>query len=718
VLRKLLIRIGWTLSGLLVAYLLLGNVLLNSSIGESLANRKPEKFRISWDFAYTPWPGVVRASNVRMAGHSRRTVWAIQAERIGGRVALLPLLAREVRVPLAWARNVSGGATRIDVDRQPAPARPGGWTLRFDRIEATQIRQANYAGFVLRGTGIATVRFAKQMRGGPMEIFPSSVGFTEATAWLGGEEVLQHGRITASGSLDRHLREEAPGVQKLMKTSATIEIDAQTQGLHVEAAREKSAQLAHLDRPGRLQGRLAWNRGSLEPGSTLAVVLPIDSEFIEADRTLEASARLDVGADGMHARMQIAPGERSHLHADLDLRIAGRQIPLTDPKALLERTDGHLRAQWQFDSLAWLGELVPGSKLVTFDGAGRVESDLVVARGRLQPGSRFVVPRVDASAVALGNVFRGDANAEIVFESAGDGQLRTRLDATMDHFRVAPLDRPGDLYVVGRNLRLELASQGELGQLKEKYRARMVFSDASVPDLRVYNAYLPQGPVKLQRGSGTLSGDLRFDGAGEVADGSLTVAGRKAAVSVGDALVRGNFRLDTQIRRADLQKRLFVADGTLLAIDSLEIDGPAGATNAGWWGKVVLPEASLGWGRPMRLDGRARIDVRDLEPLLVLFAQKKEFPGWINKLLDEGEARIDGRVSWQNGLLILDEVNARNDRFEVLARLESRNKVRTGDLYARWGKLSLGMELQGGKRDMHLVGARHWYDSQPSLRSR
>jgi hypothetical protein len=38
-----------------------------------------------------------------------------------------------------------------------------------------------------------------------------------------------------------------------------------------------------------------------------------------------------------------------------------------------------------------------------------------------------------------------------------------------------------------------------------------------------------------------------------------------------------------------------------------------------------------------------------------------------------------------------------------------------GDLFARWGLLSMGVELAGGKRYLHLVGARTWYDERPAL---
>lgn len=698
-----------------VVYLAMGNALINSGVAESLANRRPEKFRMTWGAAYTLYPGHIHASAVRMAGHTRRTVWNVQADVVSGRVAFLPLLAKEVRVPLTRADGVSGGASRIDVERPPAPAKPGGWTLRFDRIEAIHLQQANYGPLVLRGDGLANFGFVKQVRGGPMQVLHSDARFAGATAWIDGQPLLEQATVAIDGSIDRHLRAEAPGIGKLLKTVATIEVDARTVGLQITAERENAARLQRLARSGRLHGKLSWNRGSFQSGSQLNLSVPVESAIIAEGRELDAIAKLAVGPNDIRGQLQIAPGAQSQLHADAEFTIAGREVPIANPRNLLPRTDGRFRASWQFDSLAWLAELTPGAGLISFDGAGRVEAYLTVVHGKLQPGSRLTVPEVDASAVALGNVFSGNARAELQVEAAGEHALHSRVDATMARFSVAPVDARDAFYVTGKDLRLELVSTGEIAEVKDRFHARMVFKDAFVPDLRVYNHYLPGGLVALQGGTGSLSGDLRFDGADDVATGTLAVTGYDAVVAVGNAKLEGNFILDTRLRRAELQQHRFVADGSTLKIDSLRITTPDRTGSEGWWGTVSLPSASLKWGRPMRVDGRVSVDVRDLEPLLVMFAQRKHMPAWIGKVVDEGEARIDGHVSWHDGTFLLDDVNARNDRFEVLAQLRSKDKIRAGDLYARWGKLDVGVALDGDKRDFHLANAREWYEARPAL---
>jgi hypothetical protein len=530
--------------------------------------------------------------------------------------------------------------------------------------------------------------------------------------------VLQQASLAATGEIDRHTRQEAAGLRKLLKTVATVEVDAGTSGVYVLPLPYKGARLQPLSRPGRLHGKLSWNRGELVPGTALALKFPVESKLIDERQALDAIATVSVDANDIRTHCQIAPGPESHLNADLDLTIEGRLIPLANLASLVQRADGHLRAQWEFDSLRWLNAFIPGSRLVSFDGAGSVDADLLFKQGNVEPGSQLHVPRVNASARALGNLFSGVARAKIAFEPAATSQVRARLDATMEEFSIAAEDQPQVYYVSGQDLQLEAVSQGELEQLKDKFQARMVFKDARVPDLRVYNRYLPRGPLRLASGSGRVSGDLSFDGEGDVAQGTLSVSGSDARVDVGATRVHGNFRLDTQLRRADLNQRQFVADGTRLRIEQLEILAGDRQSSPGWWGDMELPQARLGWGRPLQIDGRASLRVRDLEPVLTMFAAKKDFPAWIGKVVDEGEASVVGRVSWRDSTLILDQIQASNDRFEVLGQVQAHQKALTGDLYARWGELSLGVDLQGDARKLHVVGARKWFESQPPLRPR
>lgn len=698
-------------------YLLGANALLNTSFGPSLANRQPEKFVAAWDSAWSLYPGHFRASGVSLAGHVRRTVWSVQADSVHGRVALLPLLTKQVLVPWLDARGVTGGATRIDVERTPPPPRPGGWTVRFDRVFAADVRHAYFNDLVLQGAGRAVTAFAKTLRGGAMQILPSQANFARGIVWRDGSRLAWDATIGTRFSIAPHLRSEAPGIRRLEKTDLEIEIDAVLAGLSLENHPNRRPELTLTEGPGQLKGRLAWTRGSLAPGGRLSLSLPVQGDIDGTFQSTAARAEVSVTDTGIRMLGHVSPIHAS-ISVDTDLVIQGTAIPLQDPTSIAERTSGHFVSRWHFESLAWLAGLLPGSKFVAFDGDGTLLADLRIHGGQLDAGSFLEVPHVDATASALGNRFAGGAQAKIMFEAATQGELRPHLTAVMQKFEVAPAEFPDRPYVHGTDLRIDAVTHGDRKTLDDLVHARLWFENAAVPDLSAYNRYLPNSRVKFVGGAGRVSGDLQFDREGGVGSGTFRIVGKGAQLGVAELTLLGDVEIDTQLRRADLKSHSFDADGSLLSFKRVRVTHGDELLGSDWWGDVVLERARLDWDRPMTLDGILQARMKDVAVLLALYAQRKHLPAWLGKLIDEGEARADGRVQWQRDALLLEPFTASNDRFDVLARLRLHEKQPIGDLYARWGALSLGVELTDGERQVHLVGARDWFDRQPSLAAR
>lgn len=290
----------------------------------------------------------------------------------------------------------------------------------------------------------------------------------------------------------------------------------------------------------------------------------------------------------------------------------------------------------------------------------------------------------------------------------------------MDEFRVAAADAPGQPFVHGHDLRIEafaapeLAAAEEGAKLRDSVDARLTFRDARVPDLRAYNRYLPSTSLRFESGSGTLDGDLRFSGEGKVGTGEISVAGREVGMIVAGLALQGDVAIATRLRRAELDTHEFNADGSSIALRRVRVLG-ADRPPEEWWADIALDESRLDWDRPMKFDGRVRLRMKDLGVLLDVYAQRKELPAWVEKLVDAGEASATGDLQWRGDTLLLQPLEANNERFDVLARLRLKRKAITGDLFARWGVLSLGVELDGGRRDLHLVRARNWFDARPLL---
>jgi hypothetical protein len=704
--------------GLYACYLLIANVLLNSDFGLQLANRTPEKFVASWSSGRSLYPGHVRVFDVRLAGHVRRTIWSLQADSVGGRIALLPLLARELRVPSLVADGVSGGATRIDLERIPPEPRPGGWTLRFEDVAAGSVRYAYFDDLVLQGKGQGHAGFVKTLRGGPMEVLPSTFGFKDGVLFLDGERLAWDATIESQLQVARHRRDEAPGIRKLEKTDLDVAIEATTAGLRLEHDAQRRPTLRLSSGPGRLTGKIGWRQGSLAPGGSLGLAFPASGNLDGTEESTEATLGMRVMEAGIFLKGGVAPIHDGAIRATTDVAIQGTDIPLQNLGSLRQRASGQFAGQWHFDSLAWLSALLPGPKIVAFDGAGTAVADLKFRAGQLDAGSFVEVPQVAATAGALGNRFDGTAHAKITFDTAGPGEMRPHLVAEMQEFRIAPADAPDRAYVLGDDLRIEATMSGDPTSLADRVQARILFKDARVPDMRTYNRYLPNSKLRFLGGSGRISGDLHFDREGNVGHGTTLLESRQVQLALADLVLQGDIVVDTRLRRTELTTHRFDASGSHVTMKDVRVTHGADVLGSDWWGKVALDQMNLDWDRPATVDGKFKVQCKDAGVLLALYAQRKHLPNWVGKIVDAGEVKAEGRVRMQRGTLLLDPFGASNDRFDVLARLQLQEKQARGDLFARWGGMSVGVELDGGQRQVHLVSARKWYDARPSLAER
>lgn len=616
--RRSIRRVAVAVASAYAAYLLAANLLLSTSVAYSLANRQPGKFVASWNAAWSLHPGHFGARGVKLVGHVRHMVWSVQADAVRGRVALLPLVTKAVHVPSIVATGVTGGATRIDAERVPPPPRPGGWTVRFDGVVADDVRYAYFNDLVLQGNGRAEAGLRKTLRGGPMEVLPSQVHFERSEVWRDGSRLAWDANVGATFAIAPHRREEAPGIRKLEKTDLEIEVDAVTAGLSLENRPDGKPEIVLTDGPGRIDGKLAWAQGSLVPGGRFRLILPVQGDLDGTFESTEAVAEVGVANDGIHLVGRVSPIHAS-VSADTELLIQGTTIPLQDVGSIAGRTSGHFDSRWHFDSLAWLAALLPGSKLVAFDGDGTVLADLKIHDGKLDASSFVEVPHVAATASALGNRFAGDAQARITFEAAAEGELQPHLTAVMQKFEVAPAESPDRPYVHGTDLRIDAVAHGDQATLDGRVHARLWFNDARVPDLRAYNRYLPNSRLKFVGGAGRLSGDLAFDREGGVGSGTFRVVGQGVQLGVTDLAMLGDVEIDTRLRRADLESRSFNADGSRLSLKGVRVTSGDELLGADWWGDVVLDRARLDWDKPIALDGQLQVRMKDIAVLLALY---------------------------------------------------------------------------------------------------
>ena len=709
-------RTLWSLLFAWAAYLVLANLFLNTLLGP-LANRRPDAFQASWGPAYTLFPGHVVARDLQLRGQVRDIAWDVQAASASGRVALLPLLRKEVRIPSVVATGVGGGARHVDRHREPPPPREGGWTLLFERIASDSLRRGYFDELVLEGDGTATFGFSKQLRGGPMQVFESSVRFDGARVLADGTRLLDGASLGGNFSIARHRREQAPGLRKLLLTDGKLDLDAEGASLRGYFDPQGRFRVAVTPGGGRLQARLVMDDGVLQPGGSMVWTAPVHGTGLTGN-ALDDALRLEVHVgEDIGLRLQVPQREGGALELDADLRLQGRQLPVQgDLSGLLPRASGHVVGQWHFGSLGWVAPMFNAPPWLALEGAGELHADLHFEAGQARPGSSIELPDVAAVATVMGNGISGQGRVRADLGSNAQGALQSRLLVDLEQYSITGATPGAAPYAKGTDLQLRMTIDGlpARGDALAATTAHLVFTDAVVPDLRVYNRFLSR-QMRIDGGHGTASADLQLDGRGNIGHGVVRIQGDNARMSMAGHRLQGDLELDLRLAGADLQQRRFDLDGSQVRLRDVGFHDAAGQSRDGWWAKIDLPKARIELGEAGSVAGNVKVQARDVGFLLDLFGGERGQPRWMDRLVDAGQANARARVRWQGDSLVLDQMHASNDRYDVQARLRLEGRQPHGQLLARMGRLSAGVELAGGERRMHLLRAPEWFHSHPPL---
>ena len=707
----------WCVLALFGIYLVAGNVFLNTPIGPWAINHKPEKFQLHWSHGVTWWPGYAKLWEVQVQGHVRHVLWSARTPHGSARIALLPLFSRELRMPWIEAGAVQGEVLRSAEDMLPPPPRPNGWTIRLDRISSAQIERAHVLGFDIDMHGVASFGMVKQMRGGPWEILPSTFDLTAMRVRRGEREFLRNGSFAGQFLIDSHRREQASGLATLGLTDAHVRIGGElaAMDLDVDSSGRWAGDLSGDDLKGRLDAELHWQRGWFQNGGHVDIELPLRVESAAAQVLAEASLHTRFEADGMHLDLTV-PATAQHpgsIQANLIYAQTDARLP-TDAKAALARLSGRLALNWRFASLDWLGQVLVRAPWLQLAGAGQVEADVSIDAGQLQPGSRIDMPQIDLVATVADHVFRGSARARGLLEDSATGKL-VKVDLDLARFEAASIAEPDKPLASGRDLAIRLESDEDISTMRESLKASLRFKGATVPDLKAINSYLPSDAVRITSGSASLDGNLGLDGAGQITQGRVVVNARRAGARLGQISLRSDFDLDARIGGSNLATRHFDLDNSTLKLRNVRVVDKGRTAGESWWANLTLKRAQVEARKPLQIDAKVDVQMQNIGLLLALFTRHSDYPRWVLKLADAGSLRATGEMRMLEKTLVFDSVEARNDRFEVKARMRVANAAPQGDLLVGWKRLRAGLKVDKGAHEFHFLRAAEWYSAQPAL---
>ncbi|HSK80344.1 MAG TPA: hypothetical protein VLQ45_28075, partial [Thermoanaerobaculia bacterium] len=147
-------------AALVAFYLIAANLFLNSPLGSSALNRRPQMLKVTWNRAWSLYPGDVTVRGLKLRGATPTVRWSVDLDRARGWIDLTALLGRQFRI----SGLVAEGGRSVTL-RVPPPPRKGpprkkaggrGWTIRIEEAKVSRVQALCYQRFLLEGEGRMT----------------------------------------------------------------------------------------------------------------------------------------------------------------------------------------------------------------------------------------------------------------------------------------------------------------------------------------------------------------------------------------------------------------------------------------------------------------------------------------------------------------------------------------------------------------------------------
>lgn len=292
-LRVLAARTLKILAMVAAGYLLLVNALLNIGLTQDVVNAvRPEKFRVSWDSAWSIVPFRAHARGIQASGQSRTQQWQLNADAASGSIRLLPLVLKRVYLSDVDATNVDyrqRPRLKPDTDYserlpyypdiagwevQPAETSPRRkkrpWKVTMTNLSASGEFRLWIYNLQASGSGSAVADFAVETRGGPFSLDAHDLDLTLDPALLNGSvEVFQGGTLSGDIGFAPVVFRENRGLKMLHYLRLDTRVDLDVASLaFINLFTGQLGEFAILGE-GNVRGRLRYRDAYMLAGTDL-----------------------------------------------------------------------------------------------------------------------------------------------------------------------------------------------------------------------------------------------------------------------------------------------------------------------------------------------------------------------------------------------------------------------------------------------------------------
>ena len=312
-----------------VVYVLLLNGILFLPLTQDLINEiRPEKFRISWERAWTLYPVSVNVRGVFANGQSRSQQWQFETPAASGSISLLPLVLKQVRVRSAHASDIDfrlrprfkegrdytpylsfypdiEGWEMTDAVTTPRKKkRP--WNITVNNISVSGKHSLWMHQFKGALSAAIDADLGYRSRGGPLSLDVSQMDLQLDRFFVkDDQEVLRRGAVKGTMGFSPFRPREHKDVTMLNFLSLDASVDIDMNNLGFINAFLLNFRNVSMGGRGKVSGPLRLREGVVQEGTNLLV----DAD----DLRLTAASTNVLGGGQVRLRMGRDSGEAMHL---------------------------------------------------------------------------------------------------------------------------------------------------------------------------------------------------------------------------------------------------------------------------------------------------------------------------------------------------------------------------------------------------------------------
>ncbi len=488
-----------------VFYLIAGNAFLNSPLAFKVINRKPEKYSIHWDAAFTLWPGAVRVYGVKTGGQSKKLQWYATVDKVDAWCRVIPLFWRTVDVLVVRTEGIDyRQRRRLDIFPAWSGAAPGmppipglvnppdpppellyppkpkraPWTVILRDVRGDDIRDIWIDSYRYLGRSSVETEMYLKVRG--------ELGFPKIHLKT------HHGKVEVEGNdpfremeldldivIDRFIPRETKGVKFFEYLSGSIKLDMQTDHVHFLQPYFQRHDWVQMNSRGVVHADLTLDHGAFQPGSEFEVI-PERIDLVVIDR--EGS-----GDGSVRAWVEEVDGETvSHIVVridEFDVAIEGDDKPFAFGEDLVFKMvghDGNLANPFQtaelsvdmpdfeIPDLSVFNRYIPESTPIEIiSGAGRMSYHFTATHELGSLGGRLELEVLGAEARGEKLDFKGNIRITTLLQNGSARERKFDISGTKIEIGNVQLTEKGEV------------AEEEWWMILKLPEARMVFSSPS-----------------------------------------------------------------------------------------------------------------------------------------------------------------------------------------------------------------------------------------------